>query len=241
MSTLRVLVFMSTLYVIVFMSTLHVVVFIGTLHAVVFMSTLHLVVSVELCWFDSFLFPLVACELELDPNTAYRKLQLSEDKRIVKAVREYQQYPDHPDRFDCFCQLLCSTVLTGRCYWEVEWKGVVHVAVTYAGIRRKGNSSNCRFGMNNQSWSLCCSQGGFSIWYNNRATDLPLHSSPSMVSNRVAVYVDYPAGTLSFYRVSSGQLIHLHTFSTTFTQPLYAGFGIGIGFGIRSSGSVSLR
>lgn len=205
----------------------------------------------------SFLFPLVACELELDPNTAYRKLQLSEDKKIVKAVREYQQYPDHPDRFDCFCQLLCSTVLTGRCYWEVEWKGVVHVAVTYGGIRRKGNSSNCRFGMNNQSWSLCCSQGGFSIWYNNRATDLPLHSSPSAVSNRstdlpvysspfvvtnrVAVYVDYPAGTLSFYKVCSDQLIHLHTFSTTFTQPLYAGFGIGIGFGIRSSGSVSLR
>ncbi|CAI5657704.1 unnamed protein product [Oreochromis niloticus] len=41
---------------------------------------------------------------------------------------------------------------------------------------------------------------------------------------RVAVYVDCPAGTLSFYRVSSDTLIHLHTFNTTFTQTLYPGF-----------------
>ncbi|MED6275516.1 hypothetical protein CHARACLAT_027277, partial [Characodon lateralis] len=43
---------------------------------------------------------------------------------------------------------------------------------------------------------------------------------------RVAVYVDCPAGILSFYRVSSDSLIHLHTFNTTFTEPLYAGFGL---------------
>ncbi|CAI5669588.1 unnamed protein product [Oreochromis niloticus] len=41
---------------------------------------------------------------------------------------------------------------------------------------------------------------------------------------RAAVYVDCPAGTLSFYRVSSDTLIHLHTFNTTFTQTLYPGF-----------------
>ncbi|XP_065326207.1 NLR family CARD domain-containing protein 3-like [Pelmatolapia mariae] len=43
-------------------------------------------------------------------------------------------------------------------------------------------------------------------------------------SVRVAVYVDCPAGTLSFYRVSSDTLIHLHTFNTTFTETLYPGF-----------------
>ncbi|KAL4009214.1 hypothetical protein ACER0C_003066 [Sarotherodon galilaeus] len=41
-----------------------------------------------------------------------------------------------------------------------------------------------------------------------------------------AVYVDCPAGTLSFYRVSSDTLIHLHTFNTTFTQTLYPGFAV---------------
>ncbi|KAL4009093.1 hypothetical protein ACER0C_002945 [Sarotherodon galilaeus] len=43
---------------------------------------------------------------------------------------------------------------------------------------------------------------------------------------RAAVYVDCPAGTLSFYRVSSDTLIHLHTFNTTFTQTLYPGFRV---------------
>lgn len=182
--------------------------------------------------------PSVACDLALDPDTAYRKLLVSDDGKSVTTVREYQPYPDHPGRFDCFCQLLCSTGLTGRCYWEVEWMGAVHVAVTYRGIRRKGNSGNCRFGMNDQSWSLSCSGGGYTIWHNNRVTDLLLHSS--LVTDRVAVFVDVPAGTLSFYRVSLGTPLHLYTFSTTFTEPLYAGFGIGIGFGIQSSGSVSL-
>ncbi|XP_041814083.1 NLR family CARD domain-containing protein 3-like [Chelmon rostratus] len=179
-----------------------------------------------------------ACELALDPNTAYRKLKLSEDNKNVTTVREYQPYPDHPERFDCFCQLLCTNGLTGRCYWEVEWKGAVHIAVTYRGIRRKGNSADCRFGMNNQSWSLSCSGGGYSVWHNYSVTDLPLRSSS--VSNRVAVYVDCPAGTLSFYSVSSDTLFHLYTLKTTVTEPLYPAFGIGIGFGIRSSGSVSL-
>ncbi|CAI5657266.1 unnamed protein product [Oreochromis niloticus] len=50
-------------------------------------------------------------------------------------------------------------------------------------------------------------------------------STSSSVSNRVAVYVDCPAGTLSFYRVSSDTLIHLHTFNTTFTETLYPGPG----------------
>lgn len=186
--------------------------------------------------------PLVACELSLDPNTAYRKLRVSEDKRTVTTVRDYQQYPDNPHRFECFCQLLCATGLTGRCYWEVEWRGVVYVAVSYEAIKRKGNSSTCRFGMNDQSWSLCCSSGGYSIWHNSGVMDLPLRSSSStsVLSNRVAVYVDCPAGILSFYRVLADSLIHLHTFSTTFTGPLFPGFGIGIGFGIQSSGSVSL-
>ncbi|XP_027135092.1 NLR family CARD domain-containing protein 3 [Larimichthys crocea] len=179
-----------------------------------------------------------ACEVALDPDTAYRKLKLSDDNKNVTTVTEYQSYPDHPERFDCFCQLLCRDGLTGRCYWEVEWRGAVHIAVTYRGIRRKGNNADCRFGMNNHSWNLSCSGGGYSVWHNDRVTVLPLRSSS--VSDRVAVYVDCPAGSLSFFRVSSGTLTHLHTFNTTFTEPLYPGFGIGIGFGIQSFGSVSL-
>ncbi|XP_053178688.1 neoverrucotoxin subunit alpha-like [Scomber japonicus] len=174
------------------------------------------------------------CEFTLDPNTANRHLKLSDNNRKVTYVREDQSYPDHPDRYDCRLQLLCRSDLTGRCYWEVEWKGGVHIAVAYKGISRKGDSDDCEFGMNNQSWRLDCNEGGYSVWHNKRTTCV----SSSSVSNRVAVYVDCPAGTLSFYRVSSDKLIHLHTFNTTFTEPLYAGFGFGFGFWFDSSVSL---
>ncbi|XP_038583507.1 NLR family CARD domain-containing protein 3-like isoform X2 [Micropterus salmoides] len=166
------------------------------------------------------------CELTLDTNTAYRFLKLSDNNRMVTVVREEQPYPDHPERFNFWEQLLCRNGLTGHCYWEVEWRGGVYVSVTYRGIRRRGERNQCVFGMNDQSWSLFCSHGHYSVWHNNRETVLPL-SSFSSSSNRVAVYVDCPAGTLSFYRVSSDTLIHLHTFNTTFTEPLYPGFGFG--------------
>nr|XP_046233232.1 NACHT, LRR and PYD domains-containing protein 12-like [Scatophagus argus] len=167
-----------------------------------------------------------ACELTVDTNTVNRFLKLSDNNRKVTAVREKQPHPDHPERFDCWPQLLCRTGLTGCCYWEVEWSGEAEISVTYRGIRRKGDTADYLFGGNNQSWSLSCSDGGFSVRHNNRRTDLlsSSSSSSSSVSHRVAVYVDCPAGTLSFYRVSSDTLIHLHTFNTTFTEPLYAGF-----------------
>ncbi|XP_041800923.1 protein NLRC3-like [Chelmon rostratus] len=164
-----------------------------------------------------------SCELTLDTNTVHRHLKLSDSNRKVTFVEEDQSYPDHPDRFDYKPQLLCRNGLTGRCYWEVEWRGGVDISVTYRGIRRRGNSEDCDFGLNDQSWSMICSGGGYFVWHNNRRTSI----SSSSVSNRVAVYVDWPSGALSFYRVSSDTLIHLHTFNTTFTEPLYAGFGFG--------------
>ncbi|XP_051796477.1 NACHT, LRR and PYD domains-containing protein 3-like isoform X3 [Acanthochromis polyacanthus] len=160
-----------------------------------------------------------SCQLTVDTNTVGRKLKLSDNNRKVTRVEEDQSYPDHPDRFDCH-QLLCGTGLTGRCYWEVEWRGEVDISVSYRGITRKGGSDDCRFGWNDQSWSLRCSGSGYSVRHNSSST--PIRSSS--VSHRVSVYVDVPAGTLSFYRVSSDSLILLHTFNTTFTQPLYPGF-----------------
>ncbi|XP_071320549.1 NLR family CARD domain-containing protein 3-like isoform X1 [Trachinotus anak] len=169
-----------------------------------------------------------SCELTIDTNTVNRKLQLSDDNRKVTHVEEDQSYPDHPDRFDQFHQLLCGTGLTGRCYWEVEWRGKVYISVSYRGISRRGNSEDCVFGLNNQSWNLHGSDHGYSVCHNNRRTYISSPSSPPpSVSDRAAVYVDCPAGSLSFYRVSSDSLIHLHTFNTTFTQPLYPGFGLG--------------
>ncbi|XP_061563215.1 neoverrucotoxin subunit alpha-like [Cololabis saira] len=150
-------------------------------------------------------------------------------------VEKYQSYPDHPDRFDVYQQLLCREVLTGRCYWEVQWSEWVSVSVSYRRISRRGDSDDCRFGGNDHSWSLDCYPGEYHVLHNKRPTSTT-SSSPCPDSGRVAVYVDVPAGTLSFYEVVSDRLIHLHTFNTSFSEPVSAGFG----FWFSPGSSVSL-
>ncbi|XP_066512222.1 NLR family CARD domain-containing protein 3-like [Hoplias malabaricus] len=168
-----------------------------------------------------------ACELTLDPNTVNTDLSLSEGNRKVKCVMERPSYPDHPERFSDRWQVLCRESLTGRCYWETEWSGLLgaDISVAYKSIRRKGHSADCRFGANKKSWSLFCSNNSYSVRHNMNSTYLP---SPPSSCNRVGVYVDCPAGTLSFYSVSTDThtLTHLHTFTTTFTEPLCAGFNL---------------
>uniref|UniRef100_A0A3B3DKY0 B30.2/SPRY domain-containing protein n=1 Tax=Oryzias melastigma TaxID=30732 RepID=A0A3B3DKY0_ORYME len=166
-----------------------------------------------------------SCRLTIDTNTVHKNLKLSEDNRKVTRVTELQSYPDHPDRFDHWYQLLCRDGLTGRCYWEVEWSQKVSISVSYRGIGRKGNSHDCLLGQNNLSWGLFYSgYDGFYAWHNNKK--ISIGSSSSSSSHRVAVYVDCPGGVLSFFRVSNDSLIHLYTFNTTFTEPIYPGFGI---------------
>ncbi|KAI4893085.1 hypothetical protein NFI96_023420 [Prochilodus magdalenae] len=166
-----------------------------------------------------------SCEVTLDPNTAHRVLYLSDGSRKVERVKEDQRYPDHPERFDQWPQVLSRESLTGRCYWEAEWSGRVYLSVSYKSISRKGASYDSLFGRNVKSWSLECTNNRYSVWYNNIITAV---SVPPSGCKRVGVYVDCLAGTLSFYRVSSDPhtLTHLHTFYTSFTEPLYAGFWV---------------
>uniref|UniRef100_A0A3Q3EJ48 NLR family CARD domain-containing protein 3-like n=1 Tax=Labrus bergylta TaxID=56723 RepID=A0A3Q3EJ48_9LABR len=150
-------------------------------------------------------------------------------------------YPDHPDRFDPTA-LLCREGLTGRCYWEIEWTGGVFISVSYRGISRKENNES---GRNDQSWSLSCRDNEdeveYSVLHNNvetpitRSSSQLYFSSPPSTTHRAAVYLDHTAGSLSFYSVSSDTLIHLHTFNTTFTEPLYTWFGFGFWLGYEGS------
>uniref|UniRef100_A0A8C1SDA7 NACHT, LRR and PYD domains-containing protein 12-like n=1 Tax=Cyprinus carpio TaxID=7962 RepID=A0A8C1SDA7_CYPCA len=174
-----------------------------------------------------------ACVLTLDLNTANTLLALSERNRKVTCVREKQPYPDHPERFDDCLQVLCRESLTERCYWEAEWSGGgVYMSVIYKEISKKGNGY-FRFIRNEKSWSLNCTGEVFIVHHSNCDRNTFVSSS----SKRVGVYLDWAAGTLSFYSVSDTHtLTHLHTFNSTFTEPLYAGFG----FFYSGSSSVSL-
>ncbi|KAM6893396.1 stonustoxin subunit alpha-like, partial [Xenentodon cancila] len=126
-----------------------------------------------------------SCQLSIDTNTVNNYIKLSDNNRKMTRVEEDQSYPDHPDRFDYHHQLLCREVLTGRCYWEVQWSRDVCVSASYKRIKRKGISGDCLFGGNDHSWSLDCSDDGrYSVWHNERETSS--YSSYS-VSDRVAV------------------------------------------------------
>ncbi len=162
-----------------------------------------------------------ACDLTLDPNTADTRLVLSDEKKKITHVEDRQPYPDHPERFHGDPQVLSVESLTGRCYWETEWTGNdAEISVSYKGISRKGGS-HCRFGYNDKSWSLWYFNNRFTVHHNNNSTDVSFRPR----SNRVGVYVDVSTGSLSFYSVSDTHtLTHLHTFNTTFTEPLCAGF-----------------
>ncbi|XP_048860097.1 NLR family CARD domain-containing protein 3-like isoform X4 [Brienomyrus brachyistius] len=165
-----------------------------------------------------------SCQLTLDPNTAHRDLSLSGGNRKVTGGAE-QPYPDHPERFDRWNQVLCRESLTGRCYWEAEWDGdAVLIGVTYKGIRRKGGS-DCGLGDNDKSWSLCCNTDSYSVLHNNKQTHIPIEPSGS---RRVGVYLDWGAGALSFYRVSSDGLTPLHRLTSSFTESLCPGFRVFI-------------
>ncbi|XP_053275475.1 tripartite motif-containing protein 16-like [Pleuronectes platessa] len=156
-------------------------------------------------------------EITQDPNTAHKRLLLSQGNRKVTYMRKDQSYSDHPDRFTYWLQVLSRKSLTGRCYWEVEVRGEVGIAVSYKNISRAENSHECGFGFNDKSWMLYCHVNSYNFYYTG--IDTPV-SGP--VSSRVGVYLDHSAGVLSFYRVSDTMTL-LHRVQTTFTQPLYAG------------------
>ncbi|XP_062412281.1 tripartite motif-containing protein 16-like protein [Sardina pilchardus] len=166
------------------------------------------------------------CHFTLDPNTANYSLLLSKQNSEVEHTSLTRSYPDHPDRFDYVYQVLCKEAISGQCYWEAQWSGQngAIVAVSYKGINRKSSGYVSLFGYNEQSWRLRCTPLICSFKHNNREIQFP----PIPSSSRVGVYVDHTAGTLSFYRVSDPMIL-IHSVKTSFTEPLYVGFGVHAG------------
>lgn len=167
-----------------------------------------------------------SCRLSLDPNTAFVNLMLSEGNSRVTWIKKTQTYPQHPERFTDYDQVLCTEGLSGVCYWEVKWQGPrVEVAVCYKDVKLVESS----FGYTDQSWCISLSISGCTFWHAKAGTKI---STPC--SSTVGVYLNHTAGSLSFYSVSScGQITLLHRVHTTFSQPLYPGFMVSRGASVR--------
>uniref|UniRef100_A0A3B4H744 B30.2/SPRY domain-containing protein n=1 Tax=Pundamilia nyererei TaxID=303518 RepID=A0A3B4H744_9CICH len=164
-------------------------------------------------------------DLTLDPNTAHCELVLSEGNKKVKRGKT-QLYPDLPERFSKLPQVLCREELNGRCYWELDlsasWLAVVSVGVCYSQLERKGNSDMCKLGYNEKSWSCSC-RYLLGFWYFVVHNGLKIYILPDGCP-KLGVFLDWHAGTLSYYVVSCNKLKHMYTFRTRFSEPVHPGF-----------------
>nr|XP_055027454.1 NACHT, LRR and PYD domains-containing protein 3 isoform X4 [Misgurnus anguillicaudatus] len=161
------------------------------------------------------------CDLTFDPNTANNHLILSKENRVVTYVKDEQSHFNYLERYDGPPQVLCKESLTGRCYWEVKFSGDVIIYVSC-----KVSEEDRSFRHNTQYCSLELYEKAMTFTHSTRnCAEMAFLDFPD--SDRVAVYLDWSAGILSFYSVSNTQtLTHLHTTYTTFTEPLYAGFSV---------------
>ncbi|XP_072367971.1 E3 ubiquitin/ISG15 ligase TRIM25-like [Scyliorhinus torazame] len=158
--------------------------------------------------------------LNLDPKTANSNLVPSDEMRSVTWTKQKQCYPPHPERFNNYPQVLCSQKFSsGSHSWDVEADGDFWgIGIVYGSVEREGGHS-C-LGNSSKSWCLYCDGDDYlTARHNCKSITLPRIQS----SSRIRVQLDCEAGTLSFYRVTDS-LRHLHTFQTTFTEPIFPAF-----------------
>ncbi|XP_040203092.1 E3 ubiquitin/ISG15 ligase TRIM25-like [Rana temporaria] len=161
-----------------------------------------------------------AADILLDGNTASNDLQISDDRKTVSKSNRKQNYPKTPERFQQWRQVMSSqSFSSGRHYWEVdvggsdEWK----VGMCYPSIERREWEESL-IGNNRKSWGLYWNGNDYCVIHDSKMTLLP----PNPPSNRVRIDLDYEAGRISFYDLCD-PIRHLHTFTSTFTEPLHAG------------------
>ncbi|XP_068098356.1 E3 ubiquitin/ISG15 ligase TRIM25-like [Hyperolius riggenbachi] len=162
------------------------------------------------------MFAQTDTNIVLDRDTAGNYVNISEDLKTVSYAEQVNNYPKNPTRFS-INQVLSKTVFSsGRHYWEVETSktGNWRVGVTYSSIDRKYEGA---FGDNNKAWCLKCVENKVKVVHNNEEISVAAPSCrPSF-----GVYLDYEAGRLSFYELCD-PVRHIHTITTTFTEPLHA-------------------
>lgn len=151
----------------------------------------------------------------------------------VWQTKEPQPYPDHPERFDQVLQVMCREAVTGRCYWEVEWRGIVNIGVAYKSIKRKG-MWHTAIEISEKAWCVnIIVWSGYSFHHRLSETyvPVPIINVKAFLARprKLGVYVDWPAGILSFYSLSGDKKHLLYTFHTTFSEPLYPVFTINPG------------
>uniref|UniRef100_A0A7N4PHG4 E3 ubiquitin-protein ligase TRIM39 n=1 Tax=Sarcophilus harrisii TaxID=9305 RepID=A0A7N4PHG4_SARHA len=172
----------------------------------------------------------------LDPETAHPNLVLSEDRKSVKFVEtRLRDLPDTPRRFTFYpCVLATEGFTSGRHYWEVEVGDKTHwaVGVCQDSVSRKGELTPLP---ETGYWRVRLWNGDKYAATTSPFTPLCIKVKPK----RVGVFLDYEAGTLSFYNVTDRS--HIYTFTDTFTEKLWPLFYPGIRAGRKNAAPLTIR
>ncbi|XP_068129254.1 E3 ubiquitin-protein ligase TRIM11-like [Hyperolius riggenbachi] len=190
-------------------------------------GTLHMGLADILKEVTAYFYMPDAVDILLDPNTAGKKMIISDDRKTAYWSYYTHRDPDTPEKFQDVPQVLsCLLFTAGPYYWEVDVGGSKSwcVGVCYPSITRKGRGRT-RCGWNRESWALSRCGYLYSVTHDETSYRLPEKIS----SDRVGVYLDCRAGQISFYDLSA-PIRHVFTFTTTFTGPLHAVFGVAHGY-----------
>ncbi|XP_072113510.1 zinc-binding protein A33-like [Mobula birostris] len=153
--------------------------------------------------------------VSLDVETVHPALEVSEDRKSVRWTWTRRNLPDTGKRFTISrCVLGSEGFTSGRHYWEVEvtgnrWWDLGVAAESVERKRRVTPSPETGF------WSIA--RRDDEMWILTAPEDR-LFAGP--IPGRVAVYLSYESGTVSFYNAETKS--HLHTFTgSKFTGKLY--------------------
>ncbi|XP_069051672.1 E3 ubiquitin/ISG15 ligase TRIM25-like isoform X1 [Lepisosteus oculatus] len=161
--------------------------------------------------------------LTFDVNTTHPNLIVSEDQKTVSWSDSRQAYPPHQERFSFDPQVLCTNFFhSGTHTWDVCVSGdSFKIGIAYRSLDRKKLLPSF-LGHNSMSWCISYIKGDIKAWHHNICTNVAQIDSPPCIR----VHLDYEAGTLAFYHTAN-TLLHLYTFKTTFSEPVYPAFKCG--------------
>ncbi|CAL8277634.1 unnamed protein product [Merluccius merluccius] len=166
------------------------------------------------------LYPVPAA-ITFNASTANPWLSLTSSQTCVRYQTFNRAVQDNPQRFNAALSLLGSQGFThGRHYWEVEVhsSAVWTVGVARESVDRKGVVKALPA---NGFWTLSLSYGVRYMAGTSPPSVLALEEPLA----RVAVYLDYKRGLVSFYNAES--MTHLYTFQERFTETLHPYFNLG--------------
>ncbi|XP_040214345.1 E3 ubiquitin-protein ligase RNF135-like [Rana temporaria] len=156
----------------------------------------------------------------LDEKTASNDICISKDLHSASYSDEPESRPDSEERFISQQVLSTRSFSSGTHYWEVDVSAAKEwlIGVANQSIERKAEGVESYIGYNAKSWGLT-QRTSLQARHKNALIKL---DSDSPIKT-VGIHLDYSRRRLSFYQLDN-PIRHLHTFATTFKEPLHAAF-----------------